>query len=139
MTTTGVHTETLAWPACGRREWRFSYQRLGWGFVRCENCGPMRLNPVPTEEELARYYASRARTGNYELQRAGERNVGLIQVLNFAARCEASGGRLFDVGCFDGGLLDLAADFGWDGWGSSYRSKPSRPPVQDIPAASSAA
>jgi SAM-dependent methyltransferase len=77
----------------------------------------MRLDPLPTEHDLAQHYASRARAGNYQLDRSSERGAGLIQVLEFTARCGASGGRLFDLGCFDGGLLDLAAERGWDSWG----------------------
>jgi SAM-dependent methyltransferase len=47
----------------------------------------------------------------YRLRRA------LTVWLGFAERAGARGGKLFDVGCFDGGLLDLAARRGWEGWG----------------------
>ncbi len=104
-------------PVCDGRAWRPLYRRLGWDFVRCETCGLVRLDPPPTEAQLARHYEHRAAAGNYEPERAPERDSGLEQVLDFAQRHGARGGRLFDVGCFDGGLLDLAARRGWDGWG----------------------
>ena len=72
---------------------------------------------MPSEAELEAHYHSRAQSGNYEPERAHERNAGLEQVLDFAERAGARPGKLFDIGCFDGGLLDLAARRGWDGWG----------------------
>jgi SAM-dependent methyltransferase len=97
--------------------WELLYRRLGWNFVRCRGCGLVRLDPIPSEAQLATHYAYRAAQGNYELGKASERDAGLTQVLDFMVCCGATGGRLFDVGCFDGGLLDLASARGWSGWG----------------------
>ena len=108
---------TVTCPVCAARGWRPLYTRLGWRYVRCEGCGLRRLDPLPTEAELESHYACRARSGNYEPRYAPERDVGLEQVLDFAEGIGARPGRLFDVGCFDGGLLDLAARRGWEGWG----------------------
>jgi glycosyltransferase involved in cell wall biosynthesis/2-polyprenyl-3-methyl-5-hydroxy-6-metoxy-1,4-benzoquinol methylase len=104
-------------PVCNQRAWRPLYRRLGWDFVRCSGCGLRRLDPLPSEQELVNHYARRAQSGNYEPRRASERDAGLQQVLDFAESCGARSGRLFDVGCFDGGLLDQAARRGWDCWG----------------------
>jgi SAM-dependent methyltransferase len=72
---------------------------------------------MPTQAELRAHYAKRAQSGNYEAGRAPDRDAGLEQVLDFAEQAGARPGKLFDVGCFDGGLLDLAARRGWEGWG----------------------
>ncbi len=85
--------------------------------MSCASCGLRRLDPLPTEEQLDAHYATRAVSGNYRQDLAPDRDAGLEQVLDFAERVGARPGKLFDVGCFDGGLLDLAARRGWEGWG----------------------
>ena len=110
-------TEVVVCPVCGSSEWGRAYERLGWRFVECADCGLLRLDPLPTEADLVSHYAERAQIGNYELARSKERHAGFVQVLDFAAKFGARGGEMFDVGCFDGGLLDLAVTRGWDGWG----------------------
>ena len=104
-------------PVCEGTSWNREFRRLGWDFVRCRDCGLRRVDPVPTEEELSAHYERRAAAGNYELEKAPERNAGLEQVMSFAEDAGAAGGRLFDVGCFDGGLLDVAGGRAWEGWG----------------------
>jgi SAM-dependent methyltransferase len=113
-------------PVCERTCWKREFRRLGWDYVRCSACGLRRLDPVPSEEELAAHYERRAAAGNYELRKASERDAGLAQVLRFAERTGAHGGRLFDVGCFDGGLLDAAATRGWEGWGLELQGEASK-------------
>lgn len=110
-------THAVVCPVCGSHDWDGAYERLGWRFVECDGCGLMRLDPLPSEADLESHYAKRAASGNYELARSSERDAGFVQVLDFAAKFGARAGSLFDVGCFDGGLLDLAATRGWDGWG----------------------
>ena len=63
--------------------------------------------------------AARFESGNYEPGKAVERLPTLRSVFDeFAAeRC----GRVFDVGCFNGGLLDIASDAGWETWGLDYQ------------------
>jgi SAM-dependent methyltransferase len=107
-----------ACPACEAEEWAPLFERLGWPLVRCRRCGLARLEPLPTEEQLADHYVSRTREGgNYDLARADERRGSLAGVLDFVERVAPRRGALLDVGCFDGGLLDLAAERGYDGWG----------------------
>ena len=83
---------------------------------RCETCGLSRLDPLPRAGQLAAHYEQRAERGNYEPEKAPERAASFRDVLDFAERCGARRGRVFDVGCFDGGF-DLAAERGWEGWG----------------------
>jgi SAM-dependent methyltransferase len=104
-------------PVCEGTDWQFLYRRLGWGFVRCKTCGLARLDPIPSERQLAEHYEKRSNSGNYEPDKADERIPSLKQVLDFAEDCGAGRGRLLDIGCFDGTLLDEAAGRGWQGWG----------------------
>jgi SAM-dependent methyltransferase len=104
---------------CHAENWRHLYHRLGWDFVRCRTCGLVRLDPIPTDEQLADHYAARFESGNYEPAKAVHRLPTLRIVFDEfpAVRC----GRVFDVGCFDGGLLDIAANAGWETWGLDYQ------------------
>jgi SAM-dependent methyltransferase len=79
----------------------------------------VRLDPIPSDEQLAEHYGSRFESGNYEPSKASERKPTLRGV--FAKFASRPPGRWFDVGCFDGGLLDIAADAGWETWGIDYQ------------------
>jgi SAM-dependent methyltransferase len=100
-------------PACGRQQWRPRFRRQNWDFVRCR-CGVTRLEPIPTVEELDAHYSARAVSGNYEATRSPERDGTLKQIVDLIG---PGPGRLFDVGTFDGRLLDFAEDAGWEAWG----------------------
>jgi 2-polyprenyl-3-methyl-5-hydroxy-6-metoxy-1,4-benzoquinol methylase len=115
-----------ACPVCGSLTWKRLYRRLDWDFARCATCGLRRLEPLPSEAQLEAHYAGRAQSGNYEPSRAPERDAGLVLVVDFAERHGARAGRLFDVGCFDGGLLDVAAARGWEGWGLELQPEAAR-------------
>jgi 2-polyprenyl-3-methyl-5-hydroxy-6-metoxy-1,4-benzoquinol methylase len=109
----------VACVTCQNEHWKHLYHRLNWDFVRCTTCGLVRLDPIPTDEQLAEHYGKRFESGNYEPSKASERLPTLRGVFSeFASR---KPGRLFDVGCFDGGLLDIAADAGWETWGIDYQ------------------
>jgi 2-polyprenyl-3-methyl-5-hydroxy-6-metoxy-1,4-benzoquinol methylase len=106
-------------PTCHRQSWKRLYYRQGWTFVRCATCGLVRLDPIPTDEQLTAHYSARFESGNYEPAKAAERLPTLRGVFDEVA---ATGpGRLFDVGCFDGGLLDIAAAEQWETWGLDYQ------------------
>ena len=108
-------SSTVTCPTCGGQHWRELYHRQNWDFVRCTTCNLVRLDPIPTDEQLAEYYQARFESGNYEPTKAAERLPTLRGVFS---EFEASGpGRVFDVGCFDGGLLDIAAEAKWETWG----------------------
>jgi SAM-dependent methyltransferase len=123
----------LICPVCQAEEWRQRFHRLGWNFAECRRCGLVRLDPLPTVEQLAQHYATRASDGNYEPAKARERTDGLLQVLAFAEAAGATGGRVFDVGCFDGGFLDLAEERSWEGWGLELQEEAARKALSKHP------
>ena len=87
--------------------------------MRCATCSLVRLDPIPTDEQLAAHYGVRFESGNYEPAKAVERLPTLQGV--FEQLPDRGPGRIFDVGCFDGGLLDVAADEKWETWGLDYQ------------------
>jgi SAM-dependent methyltransferase len=109
----------LACPTCQGQTWRSLYDRQGWNFVVCATCGLVRLDPIPTDEQLSDYYSRRFESGNYEPAKASERQPTLRGV--FEEIADRGPGSLFDVGCFDGGLLDIAAEANWETWGLDYQ------------------
>jgi SAM-dependent methyltransferase len=124
----------LACPVCDSTAWTDLYARLGWRLVRCELCGLARLDPLPSEAELATHYSTRARRGgNYDLGRAPERQGNLSDALDFVEGLGVRSGTLLDVGCFDGGLMDLARGRGWEAWGLEPQDEPARAAEQRHP------
>ena len=119
MTQAPDTTSVVTCVTCRNTTWKQLYHRQGWNFVRCPTCRLVRLDPIPTDEQLADHYGTRFESGNYEPAKAAERLPTLRGVFaEFAARRP---GRIFDIGCFDGGLLDVAADAGWETWGLDYQ------------------
>jgi dolichol-phosphate mannosyltransferase len=83
----------------------------------------MRLEPQPSTEVLEEHYAARAKAGNYEPGKSSER--ARVDEQLFAFLLEKTGplsaGRIFDLGCFDGQLLDIAARGGWETYGLEFQ------------------
>jgi len=92
---------------------------LGWDFVQCSECRLVRLDPIPTDQQLGDHYRERFESGNYEPAKAAERLPTLRGIFDEFA--DKGPGRLFDAGCFDGGLLDIAAEAKWETWGLDYQ------------------
>ena len=107
-------------------------------YSRCDSCGLVFLNPLPTPEEIPSFYPreyvphqlSRVRNKTGFLNRFAVRNYYGAESLHrssvlrrfvrwFSSRimrdlCEAHGAcRLLDVGCGSGGLMERHRDLGW--------------------------
>lgn len=99
-----------------------------FGVLRCAGCGLVRLDPLPSEEQLKEFYAAEYRQLSTQrgVQEAGRpapafletqarhaaRRAGFIRELvqrGFLAR-----GSALDVGCGTGELLSVLARDGWD-------------------------
>src|SRR5688572_14624190 len=79
--------------------------------ARCERCGHMQLDPLPSEDELRRAYSS-ADSSDYVGEERGQRATAA----SVLARVEAhvAPARILDVGCWLGFLLAEARDRGWE-------------------------
>jgi len=102
---------------CRSDRLRYAFSRDGLRLEQCEDCGLLFQNPQPSDEELAKIYSQHYfLTGDTETDRAitvgmkrrtAERYLDLI-------RDYAAGGRLLEVGCGEGDLLQAARDAGFD-------------------------
>jgi len=101
---------------CGARRWKLRFHKQHTDFIKCRECGLTKLSPTPTVEELNEHYTGRAESGNYRPELAAERTRTLRGIADVIQRFDQSG-RILDVGCFDGTLLDLAKENGWDPYG----------------------
>src|SRR5450756_1153263 len=105
---------------CGGDDFRRVFSKQGYDFVRCPTCRVMRLDPIPSLEELRKHYEARTAHGNYEMDVSRGRDQSIADTLDFIVRQTGPrpGLKLLDIGCFDGKLMDFANDrLGWDCWG----------------------
>jgi 2-polyprenyl-3-methyl-5-hydroxy-6-metoxy-1,4-benzoquinol methylase len=105
---------------CGGNQFRKSFEKQGWDFVKCLSCGVMTLDPLPTLEQLYVHYKSRTSSGNYEMEMDHERELSVSATLDYIAASSPQRAPIsfLDIGCFDGQLMNLAKrKFGWDCWG----------------------
>lgn len=98
---------------CGATEARPLFVKGSKTFLRCRACGLEWLDPMPTPEEIDRYYEWAYREGIYapyaeagEIRRLiAEHRLGVIRPL-------ARAGRWLDVGCATGHFVEAAAATG---------------------------
>jgi SAM-dependent methyltransferase len=79
--------------------------------VRCTRCGHMQLAVFPSEEDLSESYAE-AESEDYITEENGQRATARA-VLDRISR-QVDTGRLLDLGCWVGYLLDEARKLGWE-------------------------
>lgn len=79
--------------------------------VRCERCGHMQLDRMPSAQELDEAYAV-AESGDYVGEEAGQR-ASFATVLEKVERHVPGKGAILDVGCWVGFLLAEAEARGW--------------------------
>ena len=104
---------------CDNRKWRPKFHKQGFAFVECLTCGVVQLQPQPTSTELAAHYTKRANAGNYEPGTSIERRHVDERLFAYLIQKMAPlrSGRIIDIGCFDGQLLDIAKEHGWETYG----------------------
>jgi 2-polyprenyl-3-methyl-5-hydroxy-6-metoxy-1,4-benzoquinol methylase len=107
---------------CSAREPIRMFEKHGDTYVRCARCGLLYLDPQPSEAELAAVY------GEHYYDAWGgptaEANIASLKRRTFAsllarvaARTGVEQGRLLDLGCASGYLLEEAAARGFDPYG----------------------
>lgn len=105
-------------PSCSSVSFRRSRTFRGgaWATWECGGCGLHFIWPVPPEEVLAKYYLfARYANVSYPAESPGnEARESLVEsLLEFAEGQPRKVGRLLDVGCSTGTLLEVARRRGW--------------------------
>ncbi len=119
---TQLETESLETPVCAlcgesAAAVAYRFQRQPYRVVRCARCGHHYLSPRPTETAMIRLYSQDnyfgGEQGGYANYRAQERALRLTfaRLLRQLRARDLCGGRLLEVGCGLGFLLDEARAF----------------------------
>jgi 2-polyprenyl-3-methyl-5-hydroxy-6-metoxy-1,4-benzoquinol methylase len=99
--------------------------------VRCRNCEVRVVWPLPSPELIARIYTKTAFTDRVYPSRIrghSARSDWLRQILSLAESNGVERGRLLDVGCSEGDLLEVAQAAGWEVEGV----EPDRETAEDV-------
>ncbi len=100
---------------------RSSYAAAGrFQIAACTGCGTGTTVPWPSDDELAACYAGSYGYGAHELIAAEKR----YRSRRLVERAALTTGRVLDVGCMFGFLLDEAAATGLETWGVELASEP---------------
>lgn len=115
---------------CGANNWQPIFSRFGYNFVKCLNCYLIRMESIPSLEEISSHYKEKYVNGNYELLRRYDSvyETIYIQFLKFILSHyrNPQNRSLLDVGCFTGRFLDVARQAGFTGYGVEYQSEAAR-------------
>lgn len=89
-----------------------------FSIVRCDRCSHHRLDPRPADSQLARLYPNDYRpfAGGGEgspVSWAGRLRHRIVDLLHFGPTRLKGAGRLLEVGCGSGALLERFASLGW--------------------------
>jgi 2-polyprenyl-3-methyl-5-hydroxy-6-metoxy-1,4-benzoquinol methylase len=108
--------------SCGAREAHGLFQKSGDSYVRCGRCGLVYIDPQPTDAELSEIYGEHY----YDAWGSGvaaehvatlKRRTFALMLARMARRSGVSRGKLLDLGCATGFLLDVARDQGYEPFG----------------------
>ena len=110
-------------PVCDVDDTVHVFDKAGFKFVKCKQCGLLHVNPQLRPEVQDDIYKS-SRTAEQwikiqsnETEKNWNAEKKYLPALRELAKVYPKGGRLLDVGCSIGQFLNLAKDFGWQGEG----------------------
>lgn len=96
-------------PACNSIIFKKLFAIDEYFVERCKSCHLARLTPMPTLMQLYEHYSSRSEGGNYSLDIAKLRDPSLRFLYEKIKKNVTSQyNSWLDIGCFDGGLLNIA-------------------------------
>src|SRR3989344_3752672 len=103
---------------CNADNAKLLYEKNGFKIVECRNCKLVYVNPRLSAKTLKKMYESNALDPfDYLLENADADAKTFSRHLDILERY-APKGKLLDVGCAIGGLLQVAKKRGWDAYGT---------------------
>lgn len=124
---------------CGAKEARLLFRKDSTDFLQCRRCGLEWVHPLPDMAEMRKLYSSSCYYNTDNISQYGYSayvrnkhlyvnlfNRRLDEILHYTGGCR---GRLLDVGCATGTLLELARLRGWEAVGvdiSEYAARIAR-------------
>jgi len=98
------------------------FRKEGYRYVRCRSCGLQRIDPPPSDAELARIYGQHYFDAWGFQDQAGEHQAAALKRATFARVITAAGrlprgSRVLDCGAATGFLMQVAADMGYEPYG----------------------
>ena len=118
--------------SCGKYNFRSLFYKNNYEFKKCKNCGLVYLYPLPSELQLAKYYESKAKGGNYDLTKSIERDRSQKRYLDLILK-EKKSGNFLDIGCWDGKLLEFANESGFDVYGLELQKEAAKKALDKFP------
>lgn len=117
-TVPGSLLEEVACPLCSSPDGRPRHAHLQWRYRTCDRCGFVYLSPRPTASALRALYQDYLPASTVDVA-AWARMMEPVHrdLLARATRANGGPGRVCDVGCGHGHLLERFARRGWQGWG----------------------
>ena len=106
---------------CTKNALRKKYTKDDYTFLVCLNCNFLRVEILPSLEDLSVFYHNRSKVGNY----VHEKNKELYKVDQWLASVVSSyhvnEKKVFDIGCYNGQLLDILKLDEWQTWGLEFQ------------------
>ena len=122
MAITALQRLRNACDQCGADVPRKLFEKAGDCYVRCDRCGLVYLDPQPTDAELAAIYDEHyydAWGSGVNAAHVGDlkRRTFRLMLDRLARNAGVRGGRLLDLGCATGYLLEVAQQGGFEPFG----------------------
>ncbi len=95
---------------CGSIDYRFWDKNNNSGLLKCNKCGLIYKNQLPNKQELEKKYSCYSCFGEPDSR---EKHVLISRVKKIEQYCPQRG-KLLDVGCGIGLLLEAAQEYAWD-------------------------
>lgn len=102
---------------CGQRETQKLFEKGGRDFIRCNGCGLIRVDPLPTPDENKHYYDETYREWYSTFHRATDIRRLIAEHRMDEVAAFARPGHWLDVGCAAGQFVALARERGIDAEG----------------------
>ena len=87
--------------------------------VKCKNCGLVFCEPIPTIDELNKYYKIYAYENNFYSPITKQRYIELLKTFEPYRK----NNKILDVGCGNGFFLETAKEEGWEVYGTEFSEK----------------